>query len=308
TATMTPLPTATDVPLPTASDTPLPTATDVPPTATNTPEPPTATVAPSATPTSVPNDLVYVSSSTGGSVDGVPFRDEDILVYDTDAESWAMYFDGSDVGLGGTDVDAFAFASDGDLLLSFSGPISIDGLGTVGDADLVLFEPSSTGDDTAGSFYWFFDGSDVGFDSSGEDIDALALDDDGDLLLSTKSDFDVPGLVGEDEDLVRFEPTQLGAETAGDWHAYFDGSDVELEGRSEDAYGCWRDPSNGDLYLTALGDFSVTGSSGDASDAFVCHPETLGANTECTYGPGLFWNGSGHGFGGENVDALAVRR
>ncbi|MCP4427873.1 MAG: LamG domain-containing protein, partial [Chloroflexi bacterium] len=87
-----PTATPTDAPLPTGTptNTPPPTATPTnapPATATNTP-PPTG------------SDVIYVSSTTGGSVDGVAFVDEDILAYDTGTGTWSLYFDGSDVGLG----------------------------------------------------------------------------------------------------------------------------------------------------------------------------------------------------------------
>ncbi len=38
---------------------------------------------------------IYASSSTNGTVDGISFKDEDILAFDTTAQTWSLYFDGS---------------------------------------------------------------------------------------------------------------------------------------------------------------------------------------------------------------------
>ncbi|MFQ5419932.1 MAG: hypothetical protein ACE5EY_06170, partial [Anaerolineae bacterium] len=58
------------------------------------------------------NDVIYVSSTTSGNAGGISFRDEDIMAFDTGTGTWSMFFDGSDVGLGGTDINAFTILSD----------------------------------------------------------------------------------------------------------------------------------------------------------------------------------------------------
>ena len=55
--------------------------------------------------------VFYLSSTTGGQVDGLSFADEDILSYDSGSGLWSMVFDGSDVNVGGSDVDAFHLLS-----------------------------------------------------------------------------------------------------------------------------------------------------------------------------------------------------
>ncbi|MCB8928440.1 MAG: ExeM/NucH family extracellular endonuclease [Ardenticatenaceae bacterium] len=313
TATNTPLPTATNTPLPTATNTPLPTATNTPlPTATNTPQPTaTNTPQPTATPTTPPTagDVIYVSSSTNGNVGGIAFADEDILAFDVNTAVWSLAFDGSDVGLTSSshDVDAFHFLSDGSLLLSFTGSVSITGVGNVDDSDLVRFVPTSLGSNTSGSFEMYFDGSDVGLTTNGEDIDGIAITASGDLLISTTSGFTVPGVSGQDEDILRFSATSLGSNTSGSFELYFDGSDVGLNNSSsEDVLGIWLDSASGDIYLTTLGNFSVTGVMGDAADILLCESPTTGSNTSCTFS--LFWDGSLDGFGGEVIDGLFIER
>ena len=308
TATNTPLPTATNTPLPTATNTPLPTATNIPlPTATNTPIPPTPTASPTPP---AGGEVIYVSSSSGGSVGGVSFADEDILAFDVNTAVWSKIFDGSDVGLSGAgarDVDAFHFLDDGSIILSFLGSTSIPDVGTVDDSDLVRFVPTSLGSNTAGSFEMYFDGSDVGLTRSGEDIDSVSVTASGDLLLSTLGNFSVSGVSGKDEDILRFSPSSLGSNTSGSWSLEFDGSDVGLsDSSSEDVSGVWLDDATGNIYLSTLGSFSVTGAAGDGADIFVCGSPTTGNNTACTFS--LFWDGSLNGFGDEVIDGFFVER
>lgn len=259
------------------------------------------------TPT-VPN-IIYVSSMGGGTVGGISTADEDILAYNREADSYAMYIDGSDVGLSYTDIDAFAALPDGTFLMSFDASISISPLGTVYDADIVRFTPTSLGANTAGSFSWYFDGSDVGLTTSDEDVDAIGFTPDGKLVVSTLGSFSVTGVTGNDEDLIVFTATSLGANTAGSWAIYFDGSDVGLnESSYEDINGVWIDPATGQIYLTTVGSFSVNGVSGDGADIFVCTPSSLGSNTACAYGPGLYWDGSKNGFSGKVLDSIAIQK
>ncbi|WP_420628386.1 ExeM/NucH family extracellular endonuclease [Candidatus Leptofilum sp.] len=317
TATNTPLPTSTNTPLPTATNTPLPTATNTPlPTATNTPLPTataTVTASPTPTPTTPPTggDVIYVSSSSGGNVGGVSFADEDILAFDETTGQWSKYFDGSDVGLSGAgarDVDAFHLLDDGSILLSFVGATIIPDVGSVDDSDIVRFVPTLLGNTTAGSFEIYFDGSDVGLTTNGEDVDGIFVAANGDLLISTAGGHNVPDAGGgSDEDILRFSPTTLGATTSGSWSREFDGSDVALNNSSsEDVWGIWLDEASGDIYLTTRGAFTVSGVTGDGADIFVCGSPTTGGNTACTFS--LFWDGSANGFGSEAIDGLFVER
>ena len=144
-------------------------------------------------------ELVYVSSSSGGSVGGVSFSDEDILTFDPATGAWAMFLDGSDVGLSGAgarDVDPFSVLDDGSVLLSIVAGSTLPDVGAVDDSDIVPFVPTSTGTATAGSFELYFDGSDVGLTANGEDVDAISVLPGGDLVISTSGPPSVPGLSG----------------------------------------------------------------------------------------------------------------
>lgn len=253
-------------------------------------------------PSSQPFSTIYASLDGNSTVGGIAFRDEDILAFNTTTQTWSMYFDGSDVGLSSFDLEAFHIMSDGSILLALNNPATIAGVGSVDDSDILRFTPTSTGDSTAGTFQLYFDGSDVGLTTNNEKIDAIALDRSGRLVISTKGSFDATGLSGADEDLIVFNATSLGDSTSGTWSMYFDGSDVGLsQSSSEDVDGVWLD-SSGDIYLSTLGAFSVTGLSGDGNDIFRFTPGSLGANTSGNYA--ALWDGAAFGLGTRNIDSF----
>jgi hypothetical protein len=218
--------------------------------------------------------------------------------------AWSLFIDGSDIGVANTDVDAFELQPDGSVLMSFDSDFTLSGFSAVDDSDILRFTPTSTGSTSAGTWSWYFDGSDVGLTTSDEDVDAFTYSTDGRLLISTLGAVSVTGASGADEDLLAFSATQLGATTTGAWSLYFDGSDVGLSSTSnEDVNGAWVD-ANGRIYLTTLGNFSVTGVSGDGSDIFLCTPGSLGNTTTCTWT--MYWDGSINGFSGEDTDSLSI--
>jgi hypothetical protein len=297
---VTPSPTATPTPTTTATATPTPTATA---TATSTATA-TATPTPTATqPSEPPVARFYLSLAQGGdsytvgAVTGV--GDEDILSFD--GTNFTMFFDGSDVGVEIWDLDAFAIVDAGTILMSFDKSIDIPGLGRVDASDVVRFDATSLGANTAGTFSLFFDGSAVGLESGDENIDALELLPDGRLVISTKGDARVPGVYGRKEDLLAFTPTMPGNYTSGTWAMYFDGSDV---GVNKDVNGV-AVVANGDIYLTTKDDLSAPGIiSARKEDVFVCTPTSLGDNTACTFSPTLYFDGSMWGLTGNDLDAV----
>ena len=124
----------------------------------------------------------------------------------------------------------------GDLLLSFTTAGTVGGL-SVDDSDIVQFSPTSLGATTSGTFSLYFDGSDVGLSSNGEDIDAMTLASDGRLIVSMSGNFSANGASGADEDLVTFNATSLGDATAGSFEWLVDGSDVGLTSVGDDIDG-----------------------------------------------------------------------
>jgi hypothetical protein len=197
---------------------------------------------------------------------------------------------------------------DGSILLSFVGATSIPNVGSVDDSDVVRFVPTSLGTTTAGTYEWYFDGSDVDLTTSGEDVDSIGFAPDGRLLISTTGSSSVTGASSnQDEDLLAFDPTQLGSTTTGTWSLYFDGSDVDLSNSSsEDIAGVWVDSASGDIYLTTLGSFSVSGLSGGQADIFICTLSSLGSTTACTYSG--YFDGTAAGIGSESTDGIHIQQ
>lgn len=252
--------------------------------------------------------ILYLSTSSSGKVSGLSFADEDILAYNLTTGDWSLFFDGSDVGLAKTDLDAFMLTNDGNLLLSLGAMTHLPDVGWVDDSDIVKFVPTSLGATTRGRFEIYFDGSDVGLTTANEDVDAFALAPDGRLIVSTLGSVSVPGMSGKDKDLLAFQPDRLGTDTRGQWALYFDGSDVGLTNGDEDLWGVWLSEVPGQtvpqLYLTTKGKFTVEGLQGKGGDIFICTTSSLGSTTRCTFS--TFWSGAQYGLSGKSIDGFAI--
>lgn len=210
------------------------------------------------------NPKVYVSPTGTGVIAGISFTGADILSYTKATNTWDVLYDGSSANTP-KNVGAFAFDGD-DILLGFSANQAVPGLGTFAAQDLARFMPTSLGyNNTAGTFGWFFDGSDVGLSLAAETLDALWIDDTGRLYISTTGSGVVPAnssqpsgtkVKFQDEDILRFTPSSTGATTAGTWSLYW--NPTSITGMSaEDINGYWEDPATGARYVIILGAFNV---------------------------------------------------
>ncbi len=247
---------------------------------------------------------LYLSSSSSGSVGGVSFADEDILLFEPISDTWERWFDGSDVGLGGVDVNAFhiddPWAEFPTIYMSFQQATTITGLGAVDDSDIVTFTPTSLGDTTAGSFALWLDGSDVDLDANGEDIDSIAFLGDGRLVISTVGGSSVPAtgggtVSGGDEDLMVFSPDQT-------FERFVDSSDVGFTG---DAGSAWIDVDTDEIHLSSNANYTIGALTGDSDDSLVFTGST-GDPTSGSFSQ--FFDGDEHGFGGEQIDGMVIRK
>ena len=209
--------------------------------------------------------VIWMSFRSNTVVPGVgTVADEDIVTYDEGAGTWALLFDGSDVGLGSLEISGLAVLPNGDFLLSFTQAGTVGGI-AVDDSDIVQFSPTSLGNTTAGTFSLYFDGSDVNLTSNGEDVDGITLHPDGRLIVSTTGRFTGTGASGADEDLFVFTGT-LGSNTSGSFALYFDGSDVALNTNSGEDIDAAALTDGGDLLFSTVGTFAVAGLSGEDED------------------------------------------
>ena len=184
------------------------------------------------------NDLTVVGGKT--------FAPTDIARFDatslgsTTSGSFSMYFNGIDVGLdlSAEEIDAMDILPDGTVLISTRGSATVPGLTGMSDEDIMAFTPTMLGDSTSGTWTLYFDGSDVGLgDLNDEDINAISVNSNGTIYISTFGNFDVAGISGSDEDVFICFPSSLGTITACIFSTtiYFDGSSWGVD--VEDIHG-----------------------------------------------------------------------
>ena len=247
---------------------------------------------------------LYFSLRNAATVGGLTVSNEDIVAWDGSG-GFALAFDGSDVGLSGYRIDAFAWLDADTLLFSVDADRTqiLTGIANpIDDSDIVRFDATSLGNSTAGTFSMYLDGSDVGLTAAGHDVDAIELLPDGRVAMSTSGAVSVSGLSAQNEDILAFAPTALGEDTAGTFSMYFDGSDVGLDGKNEDLDEVSVDEA-GKLYLSTRAAFAVAGVSGGGEDVFVFDPTSLGSTTTGTYESSLFFDGSSFGLAGNNLES-----
>ncbi len=248
----------------------------------------------------VPGAPMFVSFTAGGAAGGATFGDEDVV--STDGTAFALVFDGSAEGLGSNaDIDALDVLGADHYLMSFDDGtgVTVPGVGTVDDSDVVEFD--------AGSFSLYLDGSDVGLSAPTEDIDAIEQVDAETLLVSTIGSPTVPDVTGaDDEDLLAFTSTSLGSDTAGSWALHSDGSAIGLGDSGEEDLDAAATGEDGALLFSTVGSFAVTGVTGADEDVFTFTPSGGVPFTAGTYASTLSFDGSGPGLEANDVDAVAV--
>lgn len=187
-------------------------------------------------------DSLLISLGAAGPIPGLgTVDDSDVVRFDATstgdvtAGSFSMYVDASDVGLttDAEDVDAVDVLPDGRVVLSMTGKGSVASIATIQDEDLIALSPVTLGGTTSGTVAVYVDGSDVGLGTSkSEDIDAVSVDPDGTLVLSTAGRFRVPGVAGSGEDAMACHPISLGRSSACAFSSpvLLDGAAVGLAG------------------------------------------------------------------------------
>jgi YD repeat-containing protein len=237
--------------------------------------------------------MLYVSFTSGGTLEGVSYKDEDIMAFNLETEEWSMFIDMSDLGIT-NELDAIQVLKNGNILISFNTDVDFPGMGTAYEEDVVMLTPTSTGDDSAGTFSMYFDGSQRGFE---DNTDSFYVNETtGDLLVGSSTSTTVDGTYGKDEDLFAYDAA------ADSWSLYFDASSA---GYTPDTYGVWT--GNGSkLFLTTASAISVGSFSADEADVFTCDLQSTGENnTSCVFEN--YFIGSDHGIGSfDTIDAVAI--
>lgn len=243
----------------------------------------------------------YLNSRGTQSIAGIGnLRNEDVWIHDLNTGGNTWFMDGSDLGLASAAFDGLALLPDGDVLFSLTAAFSVPGLvggpsGTsVDDSDIIRWTPSSTGANTGGVLTFYFDGSDVGLTSNGEDIDAISLHPDGRLVVSSVGGFSGSGASGADEDFFIFTGT-TGAATSGSFTRLFDGSDVSQGGNGADDVDALHVASTTEFYMSTVGNYSVTnGLTGADEDILLFTATQTGNSTSGSHS--LYLSGAAAGF------------
>lgn len=167
--------------------------------------------------------------------------DSDIIRYipaSSTTGNYEWYFDGSDVGLTtkAENINAFSLTAAGELVISTVGNVMVGGL-SASNTDLLLFEATTLGNETSGSWSLYFDGSDVGLTTASEGIAGTWISPDSEkIYLTADGKFNVAGLNGTKNDIFVCIPISLGDNTTCVFepHLFWRGS----------AYG-YNKPANG---------------------------------------------------------------
>lgn len=148
------------------------------------------------------------------------------------AGTFSLHFVGENVGLStpGEHIDALHVLPDSRIVVSTVSSFSVPGV-TGHDEDLIAFTAESQGTDTTGQWELYLDGSDVGW--SGQDIDALSIDEAGHIYLSSHDDFNLSIGHITQSDVLCFTPTKLGIESSGTYVPH-----IVLRGRNMHAELC----------------------------------------------------------------------
>ncbi|MBN0987526.1 Ig-like domain-containing protein [Amphritea pacifica] len=155
-------------------------------------------------------------------------ENRDVVSFNAATGDWAMVLDGSSYNLvlssDGTtpaDIDALHVFNDGRMMLSFADPTTVPGLiDPVGPSDLVIFNPANVGSE----FSIAYTGAELGLTTPASNIDALSIDVNGDLQISTRGSVSLPGVaLAKDEDVIRF------SQATRTWSIMFDGSDLSSD-------------------------------------------------------------------------------
>lgn len=128
------------------------------------------------------------------------------------AGAFGWQFDGSDVGLtlAGEKIDALGRASNGRLLISTVGVAKVPGPGgaviTAQDEDVLAFTPTSAGQNTAGTWALYFDGTPIP-GLGVEDINGFWENPaTGDRYITILGAFNLAGVAGDGKDIVKLTP------------------------------------------------------------------------------------------------------
>lgn len=129
----------------------------------------------------LPDGRLLISTVGAYAVTGAKGKGDDVLSFTpsslgaTTSGTWALYFDGSDVGIKPkTNIDGISVAAGGQIFLTTANNFSLSGQ-SIGDEDVFVCTPIGLGASTSCNFAsaLYFDGSNWGL--AADDIDAIQI-------------------------------------------------------------------------------------------------------------------------------------
>ncbi len=223
---------------------------------------------------------LFLSTTGNAALPGLSFSGDDVALWDEAGANASLALDDGNFS-GNENIDAFHRLDSGSFLISTSGNATLGGL-TFGDDDIVLYDPGS---DTASLA---FDGGAL-FSNGNEDVDAVSVLSNGNLLLSTRGNATLGGLTFRDGDLVEYD-------AVNDVATLFFSEDLFLAGEDVDAVHAFAD---GTLLISTQGNASLAGLAFGDDD--VVRYDPLGGTAALTF------DGAHFASAFEDVDAVAVR-
>lgn len=140
---------------------------------------------------------IILSTDNTETLGGLNFSDGSLVEYDPVSNLSTLYFN-ENLFSGNEDINAVHVLTNGIIILSTENDATLGGL-SFGDDDLVAYDPSSN------TATLYFDGGAL-FSNGAEDIDAVYVRDNGNIILSTQDDATLGGLSFQNGDLVEYNP------------------------------------------------------------------------------------------------------
>ncbi len=181
--------------------------------------------------------MLSVADNLDAAIGGLTgLQDIDVVQYNTVSDSASIVLEASDFGSGSGDTNAVHYMSNGNIVLSNLFNDSIGGV-AYEDDDLVEYNPNTN------TATLLFDGSTL-FDATGEDIDAVYVHENGNIVMSTLGDAGLGGLSFTDGDIIEYNPNTDSASLLVSEAALFDDGDGDVDAVHVLA--------NGNLLISAL--------------------------------------------------------
>lgn len=171
---------------------------------------------------------LLISATKTVTLGGLTFDDDDLVLYDTDTETATLFFDGSAFFVHNENIDGVAFLDDDSIVLSTKSSAHMH-IGDLyfKDEDIVRIDLTSP---ITGTASLYFDGSE--YFAKNENIDAVTVLSNGNILLSTKNRATIGDLTFYKDDLVVFDPTSGTATLFFDGSEFFGGDGWDHDGKN----------------------------------------------------------------------------